>query len=98
MPIVTTPIGRIDMSIMGEGPIAVVLLHAAAGNPRALHKLAALLANDRRRIVVPALDGYGDTRIDAIGTSLERNIALVSATMAACGTRQSPSSAIRWAV
>lgn len=79
MPVVKTPAGRIEVSITGDGPVTIILLHAAASAPRALQKLAALLATDRRRIVIPALDGYGETRIEASGNGIDRNIALVAA-------------------
>ena len=60
-----TAIGPIELLRTGEGPNALVLLHAAASGPRALYKLGAALCGDEPgwRAVLPALNGYGGSTL-----------------------------------
>ena len=58
-----TSIGPIECHAQGEGAATVALLHAAASGPRSLFKLAAALADGGGRILTPALNGYGATRL-----------------------------------
>ena len=46
-------IGDVEMLEIGDGPELVLLLHAAAQNPRAMAGLAKRLATPGRRILVP---------------------------------------------
>ena len=60
-----TAIGRIEMLRTGTGGNAAILLHAAASGPRALFKLGASLTGEGSgwEASLPALDGYGGTRL-----------------------------------
>ena len=79
MPTYETPIGRIETLEAGTGPNLAVLVHATAAGPGSLGRLAALAADDGWRVVAPALEGYGETRLsDAAGPApVVRNSAVV---------------------
>ena len=61
MPVYHTAAGTVEMLEWGDGPELFVLLHAAAAGPQSLSALATMLARPGRRVIVPALDGYGAT-------------------------------------
>lgn len=86
MTIYHTPIGPVEMLEWGEGEETVVLLHAAAAGPTSLAGLARALARPGRRIVAPALAGYGGTA-PAGGDPLDGHIAVVNACLGLLGAR-----------
>ncbi|EDP65311.1 Glutamate decarboxylase and related PLP-dependent protein [alpha proteobacterium BAL199] len=61
-----TDFGTVEALEWGDGDELLVLLHAAATGPRALADLAERLATPGRRVLVPALAGYGGTRVEGI--------------------------------
>ncbi len=64
MPVHTTAFGAIETVELGDGDETVVLVHGSASAPRALVPLGERLAAKGRRIILPALSGYGATLID----------------------------------
>ncbi len=79
MPIHDTPTGPIETLEMGDGLDLAVLVHATAAGPRSLGRLGAKMAEDGWRVVAPAFDVYGATRLDADSglTPVLRNAAIV---------------------
>lgn len=64
--------GRIEFFEFGDGP-AIVMLHASGTGAPTLLPLARLWAGRGRRVVIPAFDGYGGTRISGEGDAIERH-------------------------
>ncbi len=61
MPVYHTAAGSVETLEWGDGPELFVLLHAAATGPQSLAALATMLLRPGRRVIVPALHGYGMT-------------------------------------
>jgi pimeloyl-ACP methyl ester carboxylesterase len=61
MPVYHSTTGTVEMLEWGEGPELFVLLHAAAAGPQSLSALATMLLRPGRRVIAPALNGYGST-------------------------------------
>ena len=61
-----TPAGLIDVTEHGHGDDVIVLVHATATGPKSIaalaHALAGPRSNSARRILTPALAGYGGTK------------------------------------
>ena len=76
MPVLTTPIGPIETLEWGDGPTLILLLHAAAAGPGSLTGLAKALARPGRRIVAPALHGYGQTSVVVPGDRMDAHAAV----------------------
>ena len=76
MDIHSTPLGPIEVHTFGleACDTAVVLLHAAASSPRALSRLAERLATSGQRVIVPALQGSGATRVAAIADPIAASV------------------------
>ena len=74
-----TETGTIDLLEWGDGPDLFVLLHATAAGPQSLAGLARELATPSRRIVAPALQGYGKTDMHAGGDPLDVHAAVAAA-------------------
>lgn len=79
MTIHQTDAGTIDLLEWGEGPELFVLLHATAAGPQSLGGLARELATPGRRVVAPALQGYGKTALQAGGDPLDVHTAVAAA-------------------
>lgn len=79
MPVYHTPAGPVEMLEWGDGPTLVLLLHASAAGPGSLSGLARALAEPDRRIVAPALHGYGATDVTADGDRLDAHVAVARA-------------------
>jgi pimeloyl-ACP methyl ester carboxylesterase len=63
----------------GGGPKEIwIFVHGAAGSPAALQGLAREFADDRRRIIIPALAGYGGTIAPKTMGPLDANEAIIS--------------------
>jgi pimeloyl-ACP methyl ester carboxylesterase len=63
MPLHETDFGTVETLEWGDGEDLVVLLHALASGPWGFGPLAERLLRPGRRIVAPALHGYGGTRV-----------------------------------
>lgn len=77
MPLLETPIGQVEVLEWGEGDELVLLLHASATGPASLSELAKNLMHPGRRIVAPALSGYGRTRITTSDDPISQSCKLV---------------------
>lgn len=76
---IRTDFAVIDVLTIGSGKQPVLLLHACGAGAKPLQKLArGLLADNRYRIVIPNLVGYGDTHHNEAGLApLEQHLAVV---------------------
>lgn len=81
MPVYPTSVGPVEVLEWGDGPTLVLLLHAAAAGPNSLAGLAKALAAPGRRIVAPALHGYGGTGITDAGDPIEAHVAVARAVL-----------------
>lgn len=63
----------------------LVLLHAAAAGPQALAGLAERLATPCRRVLAPALAGYGGTRVEGAGDPVQAHATVARWALAAGG-------------
>jgi pimeloyl-ACP methyl ester carboxylesterase len=81
MPIYHTASGPVEALEWGDGPTLILLLHAAAAGPASLSGLAKALATPGRRIVAPALHGYGGTRITDAADPFEAHAAVARAVL-----------------
>lgn len=79
LPVLTTPIGPIETLEWGDGPTLILLLHAAASGPGGLSGLAKALIRPDRRIVAPALHGYGQTSVVVPGDRMDAHVAVARA-------------------
>lgn len=82
MKTIDTGAGRIGYLEFGAGPVAdrarpLLMLHASAAGAGALRALAERLAQ-RRRVLVPDLDGYGATALDGPEDVVERHLRVVA--------------------
>jgi pimeloyl-ACP methyl ester carboxylesterase len=84
MPLIETSDGLIDYLDWGSGDETVILVHAAQSSPRALTGLANALARPGRRIVAPALCGYGATTVQNVDP-VHTNVGIVQAVLDAVG-------------
>jgi len=66
----------------GDGPELFVLLHAAAAGPQSLSALATLLLRPGRRVIAPALHGYGATAMPEAADRVAANLAVLRACLA----------------
>ena len=64
VPVIDTAIGSIDTLAWGDGADLLLILHASCTGPRAYTGLADRLSAPDRRIIAPALAGYGATRFN----------------------------------
>ena len=74
---IALPNGVVDVVETGSGDDVIILVHGAASSPHALGRLAGRLAADGWRVLVPALDGYGTTRMHGPGDPVARNTAML---------------------
>ncbi len=79
MPVYHTAAGPVEMLEWGSGEELWLLLHAAAAGPKSLSGLAEALAAPNRRVVAPALHGYGQTHIEATGDRIDHHVAVARA-------------------
>ena len=77
MPVYPTASGPLEVLEWGDGPTLVLLLHAAAAGPGSLSGLAKALTRPGRRIVAPALHGYGGTLVDGADDPMAAHVAVV---------------------
>lgn len=71
-----TDFGVVEALEWGDGDELVVLLHALAAGPRSLVPLAERLYRPGRRILVPALHGYGATRVSDAADPVDAHLAV----------------------
>ena len=77
MPIIETEFGAVDFLEYGEGDDLVLLLHAAATGAGSLAKLGQRLAQlTGARVVVPALSGYGESRVSGVENPIAGHLAI----------------------
>lgn len=88
LPVLTTPIGPIETLEWGDGPTLILLLHAAAAGPGSLSGLAKALIRPDRRIVAPALHGYGQTLVVVPGDRMDAHAAVARACLDAYPARR----------
>lgn len=81
MPVYPTASGPVEVLEWGEGPTLVLLLHAAAAGPGSLSGLAKALMGPGRRIVAPALHGYGGTLVDGADDPMAAHAAVARAVL-----------------
>ncbi len=81
MPVYPTASGPVEVLEWGEGPTLVLLLHAAAAGPGSLSGLAKALMGPGRRIVAPALHGYGGTMVEGADDPMEAHAAIARAVL-----------------
>jgi pimeloyl-ACP methyl ester carboxylesterase len=74
MPVYHTAAGSVETLEWGDGPELFVLLHAAAAGPQSLAALATMLLRPGRRVIVPALHGYGMTVMLATPDRVKANL------------------------
>lgn len=74
-----TAYGPTDVKTVGGGDDIIIMLHGAAAGPEALLKLAHHLARPGRRLVIPALAGYGQMAIQPQVNALAVNLAIARA-------------------
>ena len=81
MPLYHTDVGSVETLEWGDGDELWLLLHAAAAGPGSLARLAKAVAAPGRRIVVPALDGYGGTKLVPVpaADAVARHVAVAAA-------------------
>lgn len=72
-----TSLGAVEIVETGAGADVLILVHASASGPRALLRLAEQLTANRCRVILPALAGYGATRVADDGDRLSANVAIV---------------------
>lgn len=84
---VTVPFGTVELHRWGAGERPVVLLHAAATGPRAYGPLADRLAEAGWSCIVPALHGYGASRVDAAATAVDGHVTIARWVVEATGAR-----------
>ena len=87
MPVYHTRSGPVESLEWGEGPDVWVLAHAAAAGPGALTGLAKALLRPGRRIIAPALNGYGGTALAEDGNRAFSHAAAIEAVLDAVPTR-----------
>lgn len=73
--------GRIEYFELGRGP-AIMALHASGAGAPTLLPLAKAWAARGHRVVVPAFDGYGGTRISAGDDAIERHCTVLTSMLA----------------
>lgn len=71
-----TAFGTVEALEWGDGDQLVVLLHANAAGPWGLGPLAERLRRPGRRILAPALHGYGATRVTGAGDPVDAHLAV----------------------
>lgn len=71
-----TAFGTVEALEWGDGGRLVVLLHANAAGPWGLGPLAERLLRPGRRILAPALHGYGATRVTGAGDPVDAHLAV----------------------
>ena len=75
---VQTGFGQVEVYRWGAGGRPLVLLHAAATGPKAYGPLAERLAEAGWQCLVPALHGYGDSRVPGASSALEGHVAIAA--------------------
>ncbi|WP_281683851.1 alpha/beta fold hydrolase [Thalassobaculum salexigens] len=76
--IVQTGFGQVEVHRWGPGGRPLVLLHAAATGPKAYAPLAERLAEAGWQCLVPALHGYGNSRVPGAATAVEAHAAIAT--------------------
>jgi pimeloyl-ACP methyl ester carboxylesterase len=84
MPVYHTARGDVEMLEWGDGPELLVMLHAAAAGPQSLGPLAALLMRPGLRIVAPALNRYGATRMLDEADRVQAHVDVLRAVLELC--------------
>ena len=84
MPVYPTASGPIEVLEWGNGPTLILLLHAAAAGPGSLSVLAKALMGPGRRIVAPALHGYGRTLVEGADDPMAAHVTVVRAVLDRC--------------
>lgn len=74
--IVQTGFGQVEVHRWGAGGRPLVLLHAAATGPKAYAPLAERLAVAGWQCLVPALHGYGNSRVPGAASAVEAHTAI----------------------
>jgi len=74
---VTLGDGSVDLIETGTGDDTIILVHGTASSPRAMGKLAALLAAAGWRVLAPAMIGYGASVMDGDDGVVARNARLL---------------------
>jgi pimeloyl-ACP methyl ester carboxylesterase len=77
--------GAVDLIETGGGDRTIILVHGTASSPRAMGKLAGLLAVDGFRVLAPAMIGYGDSVMNGDDGVVARNARLLSGLRATLG-------------
>ena len=80
MPLNPSTIRDVEVLTYGDGDQVVMLLHASATGPRALARLAHALRQANRRVLAPALSGYGSKAAQAPSSdcNTKRNVAIAT--------------------
>lgn len=87
MPLHDTAFGTIEALQWGDGDETVVLLHALGAGPAGFAPLAGRLLRPGRRILAPALHGYGRTCIRAAAGPVEAHVTVARWALASAGGR-----------
>jgi pimeloyl-ACP methyl ester carboxylesterase len=74
-----TAFGPVNFHQIGTGDDTIILLHGAAAGPETLQRLATQLARHNRRILIPALAGYGLLEMQPGTNALTVNLAIARA-------------------
>lgn len=87
MPVFETAIGTVEALEWGNGDDLIVLLHALGAGPWGFGPLAERLLRPGRRILAPALHGYGRTRADGTAGPVEAHVTVARWALAGSGGR-----------
>lgn len=88
MTVHATGFGAVEALEWGDGDELLVLLHAAASGPWGLADLAERLLRPGRRVVAPALAGYGGTRVEGAADPVAAHVTVARWTLAAFPARR----------
>jgi len=88
MTVHATGFGAVETLEWGDGDQLMVLLHAAASGPWGLTDLAERLLRPGRRVVAPALAGYGGTRVEGAPDPVSAHATVARWTLAAFPARR----------
>ena len=77
--------GSVDLIETGTGDDTIILVHGTASSPRAMGKLAALLAEAGWRVLAPAMIGYGASVMAGDDGVVARNARLLIGLRASLG-------------
>lgn len=87
MPLLETSDGQIETIEWGNGNELVVLLHASASGPQTLSAFAKELSKRDRKVVAPALSGYGKTGLTDSMSPITANLILTRHVLCAHGSK-----------